>query len=294
MKCSEINIRDPYVIYQDGTYYMYGTRAACFGRWTGGFDVYTSSDLETWSAPIPCFDSEKFGMNREVNWAPEVHIYRGAYYMLATFTRPCGLRGTFILRADNPLGPFVPHSDKQLTPDEWECLDGTLYVSPEGTPYLVFCHEHTQILDGTICYVELSEDLTQAVGEPVTMFKASESGWAQSIPYGDEFHYVTDGPFLYRTKTDDLIMIWSSFIEGRYVVLPVRFKDGKLGPEFEHQDPVITQDGGHGMIFRDNERLYLTFHSPNASGSEHPFFVEITDEGDRIKRSSSITTSYVK
>ena len=79
-------------------------------------------------------------------------------------------------------------------------------------------------------------------------------------------------------------MIWSSFIGGRYVVLPVKFKDGKLGMNFEHQAPIITEDGGHGMIFRDDEQLYLTFHSPNASGSEHPFFVKLADMGDRIER----------
>lgn len=39
MKCSEINIRDPFVIWQDGTCYMYGTRAVNFGQKTGGFDV---------------------------------------------------------------------------------------------------------------------------------------------------------------------------------------------------------------------------------------------------------------
>lgn len=45
------------------------------------------------------------------------------------------------LRSDSLLGPFVPHGGKELTPEEWECLDGTLYVSPDGKPYLVFCHE---------------------------------------------------------------------------------------------------------------------------------------------------------
>lgn len=282
MKCSDINIRDPFVIYENGTYYMYGTRAASFGCGTNGFDVYTSTDLETWSDPIPCFDSGKYGLNDESNWAPEVHAYKGAYYMLATFNPKGRHRGTYILRADNPLGPFVPHSEKQLTPEEWECLDGTLCITPEGKPYLVFCHEHTQILDGTICFAELSEDLTRVISEPVFLFKASESGYAEALPYGDGAHFVTDGPFMYRTQTGALIMIWSSFIGGRYVVLPVRFKDGRLGTEFEHLEPLITDDGGHGMIFRDDKALYITFHSPNASGSEHPFFLEIKDEGDRL------------
>lgn len=284
MKCTDINIRDPYVIYENGTYYMYGTRAANFGCNTGGFDVYTSTDLETWSDPIPCFDSEKYGLNRHVNWAPEVHVYKDAYYMFATFTRESGLRATHVLKSDSPLGPFVPHGEKELTPETWECLDGTLYVSPEGKPYLVFCHEHTQILDGTICYVELSDDLTRAVSDPVLLFKASESSWAESLHWADGEHYVTDGPFMYRSESGEQFMIWSSFIDGRYVVLPVKFAGGRLSTEFEHMPPLFKDDGGHGMIFRADDRLFLTFHTPNASGSEHPFFVEILDKGDRLEQ----------
>ena len=76
-------------------------------------------------------------MNFGVNWAPEVHKYKGAYYMFATFTRESnGMRGTFILKADSPMGPFAPHSKKQVTPDDWECLDGTLHVDENGKPII--------------------------------------------------------------------------------------------------------------------------------------------------------------
>jgi len=33
-------------------------------------------------------------------------------------------------------------------------------------------------------------------------------------------------------------MIWSSFIGGRYVVLPVKFAGGRLSTEFEHMEPL--------------------------------------------------------
>ena len=282
MKCNEINIRDPFVVVKDGKYYMYGTRAASFGQSTGGFDVYVSDDLENWSEPHECFNSETYGMNVNVNWAPEVHEYKGAYYMFATFTRKSnGLRGTFILKADSLMGPFVPHSKGQATPEEWECLDGTLYVSPDGVPYIVFCHEHTQILDGTICYTRLSDDLTEAVGETVTLFRASEVEGVDEA--GGPGHYVTDGPFLYRTKAGELLMIWSSFMRGNYAEYVVKFKDGKLGRDFEHMAPLDTSDGGHGMIFGGLDgRLYFTFHAPNQSLWERPHFVELEDMGDRI------------
>lgn len=53
MKTNEINIRDPFVLLENGTYYLYGTRGAtCWGPATG-FDVYTGTDLENWEGPFP-------------------------------------------------------------------------------------------------------------------------------------------------------------------------------------------------------------------------------------------------
>jgi GH43 family beta-xylosidase len=281
MKTNQINIRDPFVLFENGKYYMYGTRGKNFGQKTGGFDVFVSNDLENWSDPIECFNSEKYNMNSNVNWAPEVHIYKDKYYMFATFTKPNGLRGTYILKSDSPLGEFKPHSFGAVTPEDWECLDGTLYVSKNGTPFIVFCHEHTQIIDGTICYAELNEDLTETVGEVTTLFSASSPNWADKKPDGE--HYVTDGPFMYRSKTDKLFMLWSTFIKGQYAECLVNFPDGELNTNFVHLEPLIDDDGGHGMIFKDDENIYLTFHSPNKSLYERPKFVKIKDSGDCLE-----------
>ena len=278
MKNSEVNIRDPFVLEQDGVYYMYGTRAENFGKGTGGFDVYTSRDLENWSEPQECFDSAKFNMNKDVNWAPEVHEYNGRYYMFATFTNE--RRGTYILVSDSPLGPFVPHSDGAVTPVEWECLDGTLYVE-NGVPYIVFCHEHTQILNGTVCYAELDRDFSRRVSEPITLFSAADPDWVEKVE--DGVHYITDGPFMFRTKNGELLMIWSTFINGRYSECVVRFEGGTIKGKSEHLKPLIDDDGGHGMIFSFGGKLMLSLHTPNKCGFERPAFIEISDEGCSLK-----------
>lgn len=281
MKLSDINIRDPFVLREGDTYYLYGTRACNFGKKTAGFDVYTSSDLDEWSEPVQCFNSKKHNMNREVNWAPEVHKYNGKYYMFATFTKPNGLRGVYILRADNPMGEFVPYSDGAVTPEEWECLDGTLYVSAQGKPYLVFCHEHTQIIDGTVCYLELSDDLTRAVSQPVYIFSGSSHDWADKKPEGE--HYITDGPFMYKTSGGALLLIWSTFIKHQYSQCVVRFSNGEIDATPEHLPPLITNDGGHGMIFKTQEGPVLTFHTPNQTGAERPVFRKLRDTGNNIE-----------
>ncbi len=281
MKLSDINIRDPFVLFENETYYLYGTRAENFGKKTAGFDVYTSKDLIDWSNPVECFNSEKNSINNEVNWAPEVHKYNGKYFMFATFTKENGLRGTYILRSDSPEGPFTLHSNGAVTPYEWECLDGTLYIDKKGEPYLVFCHEHTQIINGTICYIKLKKDLTQTIGEPTLIFSGSEPYYIEKKPEGE--HYVTDGPFMYRSSNGSLFMMWSTSVNGKYAQCIAKSDNGEIDGKFEHLPPLILDDGGHGMIFKDNHQLLLTFHSPNKTNYERPVFKEIDDMGDSIR-----------
>ena len=275
----EINIRDPFVLCENGTYYMYGTRAKDFGMRTGGFDVYVGTDLENWSAPQAVFDSAKYGMNDGSNWAPEVHRYGGLYYMFATFTQPNGRRGTYSLVSESPVGPFRPNSEKPLTPEEWESLDGTLWVE-NGKPYLVFCHEHVQILNGTVCIVELSQDLARAVSEPTLLFYGSD---AYGVPENPDGRYVTDGPFLYRAANEKLFMIWSTCPPTGYYQGMCISETGCAAGPWTQLPPLYTKDGGHGMLFRDRDgALRLTLHSPNRSLEERPVFFCVREGIERL------------
>ena len=280
MKTNEINIRDPFVLFENGKYYMYGTRGANFGQKTGGFDVYVSTDLENWSEPIECFNSEKYNMNSNVNWAPEVHKYKNSYYMFATFEKEDGMRGTYSLVCNSPDGEFTKCSETSLTPDGWWCLDGTLYISREKKPYLVFCHEHVQITNGTVCYVELNNELSEAVSEPKYMFSGWDAKYAVKI---EGNRYVTDGPFMYRGKNDRLYMIWSSAINGQYYQCLAVSSNGEINGTWEQLEPIFTKDGGHGMLFEDLDNdLKLTLHCPNSSLDESPVFFDIEDTGERL------------
>ena len=58
--------------------------------------------------------------------------------MLASFKAPTLRRGTQILRATSPRGPFTPLTDQPITPRDWDCLDGTLYLDPSDQPWMVF------------------------------------------------------------------------------------------------------------------------------------------------------------
>lgn len=282
MKFCDIHIRDPFILPDGGRYYLYGSRGGeTWGRCTG-LDVYVSDDLENWSEPTECF-TPPVGFWSEKNfWAPEVHLYRGRYYMFASFISDTRNRGTQILAADSPMGPFEPHSDGPVTPEEWMCLDGTLYVDEKNTPYMIFCHEWVQVKDGEMCAVELTPDLRAPVGEPFLLFRASQLPGVRELESKD---YVTDGPFMYRMESGKLLMIWSSFGAEGYLEAMAESEDNTLrGKWVNHEELLFSKDGGHGMIFRAFDgRLMFVCHSPNQPPHERPKMVEICEEGGLLK-----------
>lgn len=287
MNRSDINIRDPYVLVMNGVYYLYGTRGAtCWGA-ADGFDVYTSTDLNAWERPFVCFrDDGSFWAKRDY-WAPEVHAYQGRLYMLASFKGEGRRRGTAILVSDSPLGPFVPHSDGPVTPGDWECLDGTLYTSPDGTPYIVFCHEWVQAVDGEVCAMRLSRDLSRADGEPFVLFCASRAGWVRPVHHKSSGidGYVTDGPFMYRARNGALLCLWASFSDGGYTQGVAVSDNGDITGTFTQDAPLFEKDGGHGMVFAALDgQLYLALHSPNTHLLERPCFFPLAEQNGRLVR----------
>jgi len=281
---NEIHVRDPFVLVDNGVYYLYGSRGwETWGLCTG-IDVYCSTDLEHWEGPIEVFTPPKDFWSNMHFWAPEVHAYEGAYYLFISFKSESRHRGTQILRAESPMGPFLPISEGPVTPEDWECLDGTLYVDEKGDPYMIFCHEWTQVGNGEMCLMPLSRDLTRRMGEPKVLFRAGDLPWIKSLTEGKE-DYCTDGPFLYTTKDGVLLMLWSSYSESGYTVAQATAVDGHVNGRWVHADALVSDcDGGHGMLFRTFDgALTFVMHKPNVPGQERPCFVPATDIGDGIR-----------
>lgn len=291
IEADEIRIRDPFVLPDEaaGVYYLFGS--ADGGGRASGFSCYRSHDLLEWEGPFPAFQPSPSFWGKEDFWAPEVHRFGGRFYMFASFKAARRYRGTHVLVSDIASGPYTPLVEGPITPPDWQCLDGTLHVDSDGNPWIVFCHEWVQVHNGAMYAMRLSPDLREASGRPVFLFTASEGPWVRKAEWpADNYDrrfpdYVTDGPFLYRLANGLLIMLWSSIGAGGYAMGTARSDTGNIeGPWRQDAEPLWTEDGGHGMIFRAFDgRLMLAFHSPNNSPQERPVFVEIEEADDSIR-----------
>lgn len=282
---ADIRIRDPfvYVDREQGTYYLYGTGSPLGKR---GLDAYSSKDLEHWEGPFRVFQAPEGFWGEHSFWAPEMHRYRGKFYLFATFAQGENRRGTQICVGDSPRGPFTPLGPAAQTPAAWLSLDGTLFLDDAQNPWMVFCHEWLQVVNGEICAVRLSEDLSQPAGEPILLFRAKDTPLSATHTGTDKGGWITDGPFLYRHPCGALLMLWSTFGKDRkYLTLIARSASGKIeGPWSHDPEPLFKNDGGHGMIFRtlDNQ-LMLSIHSPNRRPEERALFLPLEETHDSLR-----------
>lgn len=289
MKLQDIHLRDPFVFYHapERKYYMTGT-----GRPTG-FPLYASTALVAWEQLPDAFTAPPgFWADRNF-WAPELHEWRGRYYLFGSLKAEKRFRATQIFVADRPAGPYRPLTDGPITPPGWECLDGTLHVE-NGAPWIVFCREWTQTHDGGMWALPLTPDLKAAAGRPVWLFDASEAPWVRPLKVSDSKDawirerampsYVTDGPWLHRLRTGTLLMLWSSFGEQGYALGVARSARGITGPWTQDAQPLFAKDGGHGMLFTAPDgTLQLSLHQPNQSPHERPRFIPVVEQNETIE-----------
>jgi len=257
----------------------------------GAFHALVSEDLINWSEPVEVFRQGDFWADLDY-WAPECHIWKGKYYILSTFRSKGKYRGCQCLVADSPLGPFKPIKNRLSTPPGWQCLDATLYIDKADRPWMVFCHEWCQVYDGQIAAVPMSEDLGEAIGEPVILFRGSDAPWKK-----DKLTcFVTDGCYLHRCENGDLLMLWSSFSNMGYTTGYAKSNSGEIvGPWEQRALPLYALDGAHSMLFRTFEgQLMMALHSPNAHQYKHILLFEMEENNGELAIINEVTGNWYK
>ena len=166
-----IFIADPFVLNYEGTYYLYGTSAR------DGFKYWTSEDLVEWTLGGYAFkkDENTWGINSF--WAPEVIRYKNKFYLIySSYGKTMfdkGLR-LCIAESNHPYGPFKDLY-APLFDFGFSCIDGHIFIDDDQKPYLFYemvgsvgkFWENNGYLWGNIFGVELSEDLSKPLSEPV-------------------------------------------------------------------------------------------------------------------------------
>ena len=262
-----IPCRDPFILVYENAYYLY--KRGCED------DVlcYKSTDLENWSDAKIVLKNENPDYTSDMFFAPECHYYNGNFYIITSCkSKEYGVDTISVYKAEKPWGSFKPIA-YGITPKDDDYIDGTLYVE-NGKPYLIFSKgflKKDKI--GRMMLAELSPDLTKLAEEPKTLFYADTPLWSDDR--------VAEAPFILK-KGNVLYMLWSNYVNHKYVIALARSENGIKGPWLHEKDVLYKEDeknglleGGHAMVFTAlDKKEYITYHSPNT------FYNKLKAEGE--------------
>lgn len=261
------NAPDPFVLYEDGVYYMYSTNAA-----DRGFYADVSTDLVHWKRHSRLVAQKPDIYGEKWFWAPEVYHYNHTYYMLYSTDEHLALA-----TADSPLGPFKKTTDDYLLPERG--IDGTLFFDDDGKIYMYFAYFAKS--SENLCVVEMEPDLLHLKQGTQTMLSVPE-GWEKRI---------NEGPMMLKHNgTYYLTYSGDAYDQINYCV-GCMTSDSPTGPfTRDTANPILQSNAvslgcGHHCFAPspDGSELFIVYHCHRSASAVHPRSVCI----DRVRFTAS-------
>lgn len=313
----DVKLGDPYVLLaSDGKYYMYGTDES--GK-LEGFAAYSSNNLHDWKYEGQVYKGNTVGSWTLRNfWAPEVYERNGKFYMFFSADwkyNPTNEAENFrigVAVADKPTGPFIEMSDKPLFDPGYPVIDANV-LQVNGKSYLYYsrcCYKNPvesevadwarksglfQYIEESWIYgVELSNDFTHIIGEPVLLLQPpglmsdKQSEWeSRSVTSGEVNRRWTEGSFAFVYGKSIYMMYSANFFGGKNYAVGYAVADNPLGPFVKaSNNPVlqkntdkggiVTGTGHNSVVFSKNRKqMFCVYHGrTSATGNERVVFVD--------------------
>ena len=125
---AKVRLADPFIYYENGTYFAYGTSSP------NGIVVFTSKDLKKWRNRGLALNKKDTNIPRSF-WAPEVYKVKGEYIMYFS-----GNEHIYAAKGKSPYGPFIQVGTKPMIAEK--AIDSSLFFDrKKKTLYNIRAHE---------------------------------------------------------------------------------------------------------------------------------------------------------
>lgn len=245
----KLPIADPFILCHEGIYYAYGTSS------DAGFEVYSSTDLSSWTKGEQMALSRSDSYGNKWFWAPEVYYNKANntfYLYYSAEEHIC------VATSQSPLGPFVQAEKKPMR--EEKSIDSSLYVDDDGTPYLYF----VRFTNGNVIWcAQLEKDLMTIKEETLTQCIEVSQPWEKSLGK------VAEGPSILKKNGIYYLVYSGNDFRSQDYGVGYATATSPTGPWVKYeknpvlQKPVPSLVGtGHGAPFLDKDGTYkYIFHA---------------------------------
>lgn len=264
---------DPFIMLYDDTYYAYGTNAE------NGIEVYTSNDLKYWKRESELALKKEDSWGGRWFWAPEIYYIKekNKFFMYYSANEHI-----CVATSTSPLGPFKQDEKKPMLEGE-KCIDNTLFVDDDGTPYLYF----DRFNDGLNVWVaQLEDDLQTIKKETLKKCINVSQEWEKVWPR------VNEGPFVIKHEGLYYMTYSANSYESPFYGIGYATAESPYGPWTKYlKNPILQKPDdlvgvGHSAFFKDKDgKLRIVFHAHNSKENIHPrimYISEVTFTNDDI------------
>jgi len=262
-----IPIADPFVLFDNGTYYLYGTDERDSSL---GVPVLVSKDLVHWERKGRAFEKSDKTWSKVNFWGPEVIKVNNEFYMYYNAS-PNKIPNVWpfnvslcIAKSDSPLGPFNELVAPFYEPSgEDDAIDQNIFIDDDGQGYIYF----TFVTKGRneIRVVKLKDSLIKFDGEPILCIQPVEP-W-ENHPWNG--HRVAEGAFMIKHK-DYYYLTYTAnhFLDPNYCIGYATSKN-PMGPWEKYKgNPILKKTDhiygpGNGMMVPspDGTEMLMVYHT---------------------------------
>ena len=259
-----VPLADPFILYEKGTYYAYGTHSRV------GITVAMSTDLVHWKMDqgrskdgLALHMDDSFG--KKFFWAPEVYRVGGRYVMYySAETHVCAAT------ADSPLGPFRQAEKNPIL--ERRGIDNSLFIDDDGRAWMVYVHFDK---GNVVWLTEMEKDGLHAKPGTARMVLRAEKGWEMMNPRCS----VTEGPFIVKIDGTYVLTYSANDYRDRDYAVGVATARSLEGPWTKYAgNPILRRrfglvGVGHHSLFKDADGKWrIVFHAHTGGGKDaiHP------------------------
>lgn len=261
IKTDITKIGDPFVLEDNGKYYLYATSSK------DGFKVWSSDNLNKWNDCGLCYYKEK-SLGFKEFWAPEVVKHKNKYIM--HYTANYKIRGlrTGVAVSESPLGPFIDVYDGPMFELGFNTIDASCFIDDDGKAYLYYSKDcSTNIINGVntsqIFCVKLSDDLLSVKGEHV-LCTTPDNKWET---FSDSKWHWNEGPFVIKHNNEYHLCYSTNFFKSKFYSVCCAKSDSPFGPFIKYENNPILKykenefsGPGHNMLFKFKVKLMNAFH----------------------------------
>lgn len=264
-------LADPFLMYYNGVYYLYGTTEVSeqpknlndFSTSDidlDGIYVYTSNDLLNWKKEGLCLKKGDV-IGEKWFWAPEVAHYKGKFYMAYAAEEHIA-----IAVADSPLGPFKQQEKKWLP--EAPGIDGHFFFDDDGTPYFYYVGFN----EGNRIYVAtLTDDLLHIKQDYGEIIRAEDC-----YPWECKDCFVAEGPFVVKHNGTYFLTYSANHTRSPEYAVGCAISKSPTGPFVKYEgNPILHKNkdfrgvGHHSFCFVPGKEHFLcSFHCHNPNGED--------------------------